>query len=740
MEPRYDPNKYEEEIYNLWENKKYFCPKIDRNKKPFTILLPPPNANASLHLGHALYTVEDVLIRWHRMRGEPTLWLPGTDHAGIETQFVFEKELEKQGKSRFDFDRTSLYQEIETYVKKQKGKIQKQLRLMGFSLDWTREKYTLDPESIKLVYSTFERLHKDKLVYRAKKLVNYCTRCGTSFSSLEIKYKEIKDQLYYLDYKTIQIATVRPETIFADVAVAVNPKDLRYKKLIGKTAVVPLIDKEIPIIEDEAVLKDFGTGALKITPGHDDTDAQIGQRHNLDTLVTIDFDGRLNKLAGKYKGMEILDARKAVISDLKKKGKIVKIENYKHSVACCYRCGTIIEPLPLPQWFVATKQLAKPAVEAVKSGRIKIVPKRFYKIFYQWMENILDWNISRQIVWGIRIPVWYSVSKNPNLLVAFKGKDGKVQQGQISNILVKYPFEQIEKGLQNLIAPQNAKYVVSIEKPGDDFLQETDTFDTWFSSSQWPQIALGYPKAPDFEYFYPTSVLDTMWDILFFWVARMIMFSLYLTDNIPFEVVHLHSMVTDEKGQKMSKSRGNVIDPIEIVKRYGADALRMALLIGAAPGNPIRLSENKIIGMRNFTNKVWNIARFILSINNPSSHNNPNFHSTQNEDDKWILAELSKTIHSVDKSLSLFRLSDAGLKIYEFIWHKFADKYLENIKNRRAEARPTLLYVLQESLKLLHPFMPFVTETIWQIAKKQKTGFFKEEALTIASWPRSVDP
>lgn len=743
MDKRWKPQKNEEKIYQFWEKQGFFTPKIDPDKKPFTILLPPPNANAPLHLGHAMYVVEDILCRWHRMMGEPTLFLPGTDHAGIETQYVFEKKLRQKGQSRFDFDRKTLYQMIHDYVEENRGIVQKQLKQLGFSLDWTREKYTLDPKLLKTVLATFKKLHQDGLIYRANRIVNYCPSCGTAFSDLEVNYIERDDFLYYLDYGPIQIATTRPETIFADVAVAVNPKDKRYQKLVGQKAIVPLINKEVPIIADELVEIDFGTGALKITPAHDATDFEIGQKHQLPSPSCINPEGKLINVPQKYQGMSVDQAREAVVADLEKAGKLVKKEPLRHSVGVCYRCGTTIEPMLMPQWFVKIKPLAQAAIQAVKDGRVKIVPKRFEKLYFNWMNNIRDWNISRQVVWGPRIPAWYCLDCNPQTKIEFITQEKKRVQGTWQELKDQHSFEEIKTGLQTLTAPTDADYFVEEQNRcprcgSFHILQETDTFDTWFSSGQWPLTTLGYPDSEDFKYFYPTSVLDTMWDILFFWVARMIMFGLYLTGEVPFRVAHMHARVVDEKGKKMSKSKGNVLNPSDLAEKYGADALRMALVYGTAPASDVALGEKKVEAMRNFTNKVWNAARFIMisleTQNAPVSIQKAKLE----KEDQEILAELKATVKTVNRQLEKYRFGQALETIYQFFWHQFCDQYIEAVKNRRQEALPVLLEVLITSIKLLHPFAPFVTEAIYQQLREKIPNhpLLREKALIISQWPK----
>lgn len=740
MDKQYKPQLFEQKIYQEWEEKGCFTPKIDRNKKPFTILLPLPNANDPLHIGHALFVIQDILCRWHRMLGEPTLYLPGTDHAGIETQYVFEKKLAKQGESRFDFDRETLYQMINDYVEKNRGIAKKQLKQLGFSFDWSRERYSLEPEILEIVLKTFKKLHDDGLIYRDERIVNYCTHCGTAFSNLEINHIERNGHLFYLDYGPIQIATTRPETIFADVAVAVNPNDKRYEDLVGKKAILPILNKELPIIIDDLVDPEFGTGALKITPGHDATDFEIGQKHRLEIIKVIDRNGKMINLPDKYLGMTVEEARKAVIKELKGENKIIKTEPIRHSMSVCYRCKNMIEPMTMPQWFVKMGHLAKPAIAVVKTGKLEIIPKRFKKLYLQWMENIKDWNISRQIVWGPRIPAWYCLDCNPNIVIDFIDEKGKRVSGEYKNLKNQYDFWEIKKGLQGLTAPKDALYFLE-NKPCQEcgskrMIQETDTFDTWFLSGQWPLTTLGYPDKEDFKYFYPTSVLDTMWDILFFWVARMVMFGLYLANKIPFKVAHMHCRVVDKDGKKMSKSKGNVVNPIEICEKYGTDTLRMALVFGASPGGDICLGDDKLRAMRNFINKIWNAARCIHLMAEKEGWK-IDFNQERSAEDREILTKLDLVVKSVTGHLEKYRFGLALEKIYQFFWHEFCDIYLEECKERSKEALPTLIEVLIVSLKLIHPFAPFVSEVIYQISRKEidNPELFDAEDLIISSWP-----
>ncbi|MFC1789877.1 valine--tRNA ligase [Patescibacteria group bacterium] len=760
MDKRYNHQEWEQKIYDLWEKGKYFTAKIPSKsldqrsivpgtrsssgqKTPFTILLPPPNANDPMHAGHSLFTIEDILCRYHRMKGDPTLFLPGTDHAGIETQYVFEKHLAKKGKSRFDFDRQTLYQLINDFVEKNRGIAKTQLKQHGFSLDWSREQYTLSPKILKTVFETFRKLHQDGLIYRDEKMVNYCPHCGTAFSELEVNYEERQDPLYYLKYGPFTIATVRPETKFGDTAIAVHPDDKRYQKLIGTEFIYQSLigPRKMKVVADKAVDPEFGTGAVKVTPAHDPNDFEIAQRHNLPIIKVIDLNGRLTKQAGHFAGLTIFQARKQVVAELEKKGEMVKTDyNYQHRVGLCYRCKRVIEPMLMPQWFIKIAPLARPAIKAVKTNQIKIFPPRFKKIYLQWMENIKDWNISRQIVWGPRIPAWYCLDCNPAISISFITSDHQKKTGSYQQLKKKYSFSEIKKGLQSLTAPKKATYILDNKSCSvcqrKHLIQETDTFDTWFSSGQWPFATLGFPKNKDFEYFYPTTVLDTLWDILFFWVARMIMLGLYRTGKIPFRVAHMHCRVVDKKGQKMSKSRGNVVNPSEIIDKYGADALRMSLVFGVAPGSDIPLSEDKVRAMRNFANKVWNIGRFLTILSKdqpiipPFSKDLPGL--TKN--DQKIIKDLNVMVKKTTKWINSYRFDFASQGIYHFLWHRFADEYLEESKDKAREQNSTTLSVLYHvyltSLKLLHPFMPFITEAIWDIMDKKK------KPLIVSPWPQ----
>ncbi|MBI2054656.1 MAG: valine--tRNA ligase [Candidatus Sungbacteria bacterium] len=732
----YEPQKTEDKIYQSWEQSGFFNPdklKLKKGAKPFTIIMPPPNANGALHIGHALFvTLQDIMVRFHRMRGNKTLWLPGADHAGFETQVVFDKKLEKEGKKRADFSRGELYKQIWDFTQENKKVMEKQLKKLGASCDWSREKFTLDADIVEKVQDTFIKLYNDGLIYRGARIVNWCTKHQTTLSELEVKHEERIDPLYYIKYGPLELATVRPETKFGDTAVAVHPDDKRYKHLVGQEIEIETVlgKAKIKVIADKAVDPKFGTGVIKVTPAHDPTDFEIGLRHNLEVRQVIDKNGRLNERTGIFAGLKVGEARLSVVEAMKEKGILVKIDpSYRHNVSVCYKCGNIVEPMVMPQWFI--RMTAKPhaqnqkskiknqnfgmslrdaAVRTVKSGQIKFIPKRFEKIFFHWMKNLRDWNISRQIIWGIRIPAWF--------------RDNEI--------------------------------IVSKIKPiGEDWVQDPDVLDTWFSSGQWPFLTLltsGESKSKiknqksklpytskDFKTFYPTDVMETGWDILFFWVARMIMLGIYATAKIPFKTVYLHGLVRDQDRKKMSKSRGNVIDPLGVAEMYGTDAVRMALVIGSTAGNDPIISENKIRGYRNFANKIWNASRFVLMHTGATSDKRQATRGIKfTKEDKKRLKELDALVKSVTRDLESLKFHHAGEKLYHYFWHTFADKIIEEAKPRlsgnnsqdRDAARALLYTILKTNLILLHPFMPFVTETIWQ--KMPQT---KKNLLIIEKWP-----
>lgn len=750
MDKAYDPKVSEQVLYELWEQGGYFKPHTDSKNPPFTILLPPPNANADLHLGHALYVVEDILVRYHRMKGDPTLWLPGADHAGFETQYVYEKHLAKEGKSRFDFDRDTLYKNIWDFVHANRSTMENQLRRLGFSLDWSRNTFTLDPKVVKIVYGTFKKLYDDNLIYRGVRLVNYCTKCGTGFSDLEVKYEDRIDPMYYITYGPFTIATVRPETKFRDTALAVNPKDKRYKKYIGKTLeIMGLLGPiSMTVIPDPEVDPEFGTGIMKVTPAHDAHDFELGKKFNLPVTPIIDFKGRMDfswflskkdvdptymARAQSYHGKKVAEARALMVADLATDGLLEKVdEQYSHRVGVCYKSNTVIEPLPMEQWFVKVKPLTDTAKKAIKAKKITFVPKRFEKLGVQWLTNFHDWNISRQIVWGIRIPAWKCEECTKRLET--RDLNEVDPQSPITNPWI------ITDGTEPTSCPRCE---------GTNLTQDTDTFDTWFSSGQWPfatlqvtgnkrlETSLQSPVS-DFDYFYPTSVMETGYDILPWWVCRMAMLGLYMTGDVPFQTVYLHGLVRDAKGQKMSKSKGNVINPLKMIDLYGADALRFSLVFGTAAGNDQSLSEDKIRGMRNFANKLWNIGRFI-EMNTPKgvtiADYTEAFHTTlENQHDKRIITELNMLTAKVTKNMESYRLSDAAKSLYDFAWHRLADVHLEKNKERfkqgDIQALTILLHVYKTILTLLHPFMPFVTEAVYQQLPNKKS-----HPLIVAAWP-----
>lgn len=753
MDKAYNPKETEGKIYEMWEKGGYFTPKIDPLKKPFTILLPPPNASGKMHTGNVLMiAIEDLLIRYHRMKGEPTLWIPGTDHAGTETQITYERMLKKEGKSRFQFDRQTLYKQIHEFVFANKHQIEGQIRQMGASVDWSRYTFTLDDDAVKIVHSTFEKLAKDGLVYRDNYMVNFCPNCGTTYADIEVSHEEKKDPLYFMKYGPFTIATVRPESKFRDTALAVNPKDKRYKEWIGKTLQIPGLLGEISmtVIPDPEVDPKFGTGIMKVTPAHDPHDFALGKKFNLPVQPIIDLQGRMDFLwflekadrepkykerAEKYHRKKVREARALMVEDLKTDGLLLKVDDaYTHSVPVC-KAGHEIEPTVLPNWFIRVETLKKPALDVVKSGKVKIYPKWREITYVRWMEQMHDWAISRQNVWGIRIPVWYNVEKNPEITVSFLDSEKKVVTGKIGELLKDHTYNEIQEGLQTLLAPADATYTISQVSPGKDFLQETDTFDTWFSSGQWPQVTLKYPDSKDFTYFYPTSVMETGWEILSKWVSRMIMFGIYLTGEPPFTDVYLHGIVRALDGRKMSKSLGNVIDPEEYINVYGVDALRMGLISGTANGKDFAFPKDRVIAYKHFANKIWNMGRFMLMMEEQYGKEVPVF-STEIEEkiakeDKAILKDLAKLIKTVNTSLEKFRFADGAEAIYQFMWHTLADSYIEQVKNREDKeiALSVLRKVYLDCLKLLHPFMPFVTEEIYGKVAKVKTP------LIITQWP-----
>ncbi len=754
---KYIHKEVESRIYKMWEEGGYFKASRDPNKQPYAIVLPPPNANGVLHVGHALMiALEDTLVRWKRMQGYSALWLPGTDHAGFETQVVYEKQLAKQGKSRFDFDRASFYDAVHNFVEDCKDSIHKQVRALGPSLDWSREKYTLESDVLDTVYKTFEKLSKEDLVYRDNYMVNYCPKCGTTFADLEILHEERKTSLYYIKYPFVDsndyvvVATTRPEPIFIDTHLAVNPEDKTKSHLIGKKVLNPLTNVEMEIIGDTFVVPEFGTGIVKLTPGHDKNDYDVAKKHNLPVISMLGLDGRVSDTVSNYpalahiKGMSVNNAREEVVKILQEKGLVEKIDtSYVHSVAVCYKGNHVIEPMVLPNWFVRVDTLKKPALDAVLNGDVTIYPKWREITYTQWMEEMHDWPISRQLVWGIRIPVWYSVEENPELMVTFLDKHGNRVHGLLKDLLDTYggdyTFVEIEKGLQSLMAPKEASYVISASQPFGYYLQETDVFDTWFSSGHWPLVTLGYPNSEDFNYFYPTAVLETGWEIIRFWVSRMIMFGIYLTGKAPFKDVYLHGLVRAADGKKMSKSLGNQVDPLDAVETYGADALRMGLISGTATGQDFSFPQDKVIAYRNFANKIWNMVRFIDILENDAFMQSggvpkdlASIKNALGDKEKQLILDFNALITAVTTSLEKYRFADAGDALYHFMWDTLASDYIEYTKTseRKDVSLCVLRVVLKNSLKLLHPFMPFVTEELWSHVRDAD-----EDALIVTKWP-----
>ena len=695
----YDAAAVEQRVYENWLAQGYFAANIEQDKQPFTIIMPPPNVTGELHLGHALEkALEDALVRWHRMLGEPTLWLPGTDHAGIATQWAVEQQLAAQGKDRHQLGREQFVELVWEHVSRYGGIIHEQSRRLGISADWSRHRFTLDPGPSKAVRTTFLNLYNKGLIYRHQRIINWCPRCATALSDLEVDYQEQDGKLYYIRYPLegdpdsyITVATTRPETMLGDTGVAVHPDDSRYQHLVGQRVILPIMERSIPVVGDDAISPEFGTGALKVTPGHDLTDFEIGQRHQMETVTVVGLDGNMTGTAGEYAGMERFQARREVADRLLELNLLEKTEDYRHSVGHCQRCDSVVEPIVSLQWWVNVGSHEQPnsiagrAHAAVARGEINVVPERFTRVYLNWMENIRDWCISRQLWWGHRIPVWYC--------------------GDCSGLTV---------------AVEDPTKCASCGSSRLD--QDPDVLDTWFSSGLWPHSTLGWPEdSQDLPYFYPTSVLETGYDILFFWVARMIMLGIENTGQVPFRTVYLHGMVRDAAGAKMSKTRGNIVDPLELLDRYGTDALRFALTTGTAPGNDLRFTESRLEAARNFANKVWNAARFVLTSlkDQPGLDGWFDLPAPEHREDRWIISRLDQLTTEVNQSLESFDLGDAQQKLYDFIWNDFCDWYIEMAKVRLRSSRPpsplpTLAHVLERTLRLLHPFMPFITEEIWQ--------------------------
>jgi valyl-tRNA synthetase len=734
MPKTYDPGATEAALYAWWEAQGYFKPSVDPNTQStegwspaFVVSMPPPNVTGELHLGHAITAaIEDLMIRYHRMRGRPTLWLPGEDHAGIATQNVVEKQLAKEGKKRQDLGREAFLERVWDWVRRYRHVIADQHRRLGASCDWTRERFTLDEGLSRAVRTAFVRLYEKGLIYRGTYLVNWCPRCESAISDLEVIHWEEPGHLWTVRYplvsdawhgpanpwgsghwadgatEWVSVATTRPETILGDTAVAANPDDERYQGMIGRTAILPALGREISIIADAVVDMNFGTGAVKVTPAHDPADYEMGLRHRLEQIDVMTPTARMNERAGPYAGQDRFEARANLVADLAHEGLLVRVEDHTHALGHCQRCDTIVEPRISTQWFVKIKPLAEPALKAVQSGAIRIVPERFDKVYYNWMENIRDWCISRQLWWGHRIPVWYC--------------DACGQQ----TCAVTDP--------------------AACGRCGSDRIhQDEDVLDTWFSSGLWPFSTLGWPDdTPDLRFFYPTSVMETGYDILFFWVARMIMFGLEMTGEAPFHTVYLHGLIRDEKGQKMSKSRGNVVDPLVLIEQYGADALRFTLATGSTPGNDMRLNIGRVEASRNFANKLWNAARFVVTnLTEDQSPSSSVFGPRSSLPDRWILSRHNRLISDVTRLIEEYQYGEAGRQLYDFLWGEYADWYIESAKARlygddmaaRETAQAVLVHVLERTMRLLHPFMPFVTEAIWQALPHEG------EALIVAPWP-----
>lgn len=747
MDKRYDHKVKEAEVLKKWEDAKAFTADPKSGKKPYTIILPPPNASGKMHVGNVLMiAIEDLLIRWKRMKGYEALWVPGTDHAGFESQTTFERELRVKGKSRFDYDRDTFYKMMMEFVLSNKGQIEEQIRTMGASVDWTRYTFTLEEKSINTVVNTFKKMVNEGLIYRSDYVVNYSFKYGTTFSDAETVMKEQTDPLYYIKYGPLTVATVRPETKLGDTALAVNPRDERYKDYVGKEIVFEDVTglNRLKVIADEYVDSAFGTGVLKVTPAHSKDDYEIGLRHGLEIKQVIGTDGKMTSLAGKYAGMKVLDCRAQIVEDLKKLGSLEKIdESYVHTVPVDYRTEDYIEQLVIPNWFVRVEELKKMALDVVKNGDVRIFPKWQEITYTRWVENMRDWAISRQIVWGIRVPAWYNVDENPDITVTFLA-EGEVVRGQVSDLLRRYDLKEISSGLQSLTAPNNANYVISKESPGDRYLPETDTFDTWFSSGQWPLITLGYPDSEDFKYFYPTDVLETGWEIITRWVSRMIMFGCYLTGKAPFRDVYLHGRVMAIDGKKMSKSLGNVINPEEYQAEFGTDALRMGMISGTANGKDFAFPRDKVLAYRNFSNKIWNMARFLIMLVNEEGLTKKDLQDfkpwnlQRGTTDLEMYEGFKKLVNNVDKSLGKYRFSDAGDFIYHFMWDELASKYIEEVKVRenredKINGLKNLAYIFSNCLKVLHPFMPFITEAVW--GELIKEGLIKGRLLAKTEWP-----
>jgi len=714
LDKSYDPHQVEERWYRFWMERNYFRADEDSNHQPYSIVIPPPNVTGVLHIGHALNnTLQDILIRFKRMEGCNVLWMPGTDHAGIATQNVVERQIMEEGLDRHALGRDKFIERVWKWKEQSGGTIISQLKKLGASCDWSRERFTMDEGLSEAVREVFIRLYQEGLIYRSHYIINWCPRCRTALSDLEVEHHDISGMLYHLRYpfnegdRSVVVATTRPETVLGDTAVAVHPEDERYAGDIGRKVILPVLRREIPVIADAYVDMEFGTGCLKITPAHDFNDFEIGLKHGLAQVKVIDEEGRMNEHAGPYRGMDRFDCRERIVEDFKREGVLIKTEDYHHKVGHCYRCKTIVEPNLSLQWFVRTQPLAQAAVEAVRAGRTRIVPELWEKTYYEWMENIKDWCISRQIWWGHRIPAWYCEACGE--VIVSKEEPRSCPQCQSNQLR-----------------------------------QETDVLDTWFSSALWPFSTMGWPEqAAELKIFYPTSVLVTGFDILFFWVARMMMMGLKFMGDVPFRDVYIHGLVRDEKGEKYSKTRGNVVDPLELIDRFGADALRFTLAALTMPGSDLKLSESRTEGYRHFANKIWNASRFVLMNLETFSPNVMAAPASPEEfslPDRWIRGRLNETIRNVRKGLKEYKFNEACHVLYQFIWHEFCDWYLEMTKlylyregdpKRQDLTRRTLSETLDAVLRLLHPFMPFITEEIWQQLPQRK----ENESVMVAKFP-----
>ena len=713
MPKAYDPKLSEQRTYEIWVEGGYFTPVPNRDKKPFVIIMPPPNVTGELHMGHALtVALEDLMARWHRMKGEPTLYLPGTDHAGIATQVVVERMLAKDGLTRHDLGRQDFVERVWEWVDQYGGRIYEQTKRLGASCDWTRKAFTLDEGPSRAVRTTFVNLYDKGLIFRGERINNWCSRCATALSDLEVSHREENGFLYHIEYPledgsgAVTISTTRPETLLGDTAVAVHPDDERYSALVGKTLILPVVNRAIPVVSDDTVDPEFGTGALKVTPGHDHNDFYLGERHMLPVVTVLNQDGTLNNNAGEYEGVDWSDARDIILERLDSERKLKLVEPHIHSVGHCQRCDTVLEPLVSKQWYMRMESLSAPAVRAVEDGRIKIIPEHFRKVYFNWMNSIRDWPISRQLWWGHRIPAWYC-----------KGCDGVMVE-------LEEPTKCVECG-------------------SGELGQDPDVLDTWFSSALWPHSTLGWPyQTGDLEYYYPTSVLETGHDILFFWVARMIMMGLENTNEIPFDTVYLHGLVRDPEGVKMSKTKGNVMDPLDLIDLYGADALRFALTSGNTPGNDMRLNEQKMEASRNFANKLWNASRFVMNgISGAGGNTDWEWPPVpEHLEDRWIMSRLNRTIELACRSMDGYQLGEAQRAIHDFMWNEYCDWYLEmsKVRIRNGDEVPLdiLAFVLERLLRLLHPFMPFITEEVWQrLVPFLPAEPARPEALIVAKYP-----